>query len=71
MKTIAFAMIDGQGSSGMTCSEVEEVTGWCHQSASARLRELVLDERIVDSGRRRPGASGRSQRVYVNAEEAT
>lgn len=49
---------------GRTCDEIEAITGWSHQSASARIRELVLAELVVDSGDRRKGRSGRSGRVY-------
>lgn len=49
---------------GLTCDMVEVLTGWSHQSASARIRELVLAELVVDSGLRRKGRSGRSGRVY-------
>lgn len=50
---------------GMTCNEVEIETGWVHQSASARIREVALSGLIKDSGCRRPGRSGRQQRVYI------
>lgn len=49
---------------GLTCDAVERITGWSHQSASARIRELVKAELVVDSGERRAGRSGRSGRVY-------
>jgi hypothetical protein len=50
---------------GVTCSEIELlIPHKSHQSLSARIRELVLDGAIYDSGDRRPGSSGRSQRVY-------
>lgn len=49
---------------GLICDEIEAITGWSHQSASARIRELVLAKLVVDSGERRKGRSGRSGRVY-------
>ena len=52
-------------SSGLTCDEAEQETGLRHQTASARIRELVLLGAIHDSGRRRKTSSGRSARVYV------
>lgn len=50
---------------GLTCDEVEATLVLRHQTASARVRELALLERIVDSGRRRPTRSGRRAVVWV------
>lgn len=44
---------------GLTSDELEELTGWRHQTASARLRELVLAEEVWDSPVRRKTRSGR------------
>lgn len=52
---------------GATCDEVELQTGQKHQSASARIRELVLLGRVQDSGARRPTRSGRRAVVWVVA----
>lgn len=49
---------------GATCDEAEEKLGLAHQSCSARIRELVLDGRLVDTGDRRMTRSGRNARVY-------
>ena len=49
---------------GLTCDEVEVLTGGRHQSVSARIRELVLDGSIYDTGVRRPTRSGRGANVY-------
>jgi hypothetical protein len=49
---------------GLTCDEVEVLTGGRHQSVSARIRELVLDGSIYDTGLRRPTRSGRKANVY-------
>jgi hypothetical protein len=65
MKTLAMAHVRQAGSQGITCDELEVITGWRHQSASTRLRELVLDGQIIDSGRRRPTRSNRAANVYV------
>lgn len=51
-----------------TCDELEEATGFTHQSCSARVRELVLLGRILDSGRRRETRSGRKARIYQPVE---
>lgn len=53
------------GLSGMTCDEVERETGLSHQSASARIRELALMNRIFDSGARRVTRSGRRATVWL------
>lgn len=57
-------------SDGMTCDEIEATTGLRHQTASARIRELVLQGHLFDSGRRRPTRSGRSAVVYVTRRSA-
>lgn len=52
-------------SGGATCDEVEVALGLRHQTASARLRELVLKGAIKDSGARRLTRSKRKAAVYV------
>jgi len=47
-----------------TCDEVEAVTGLAHQTASARIRGLVLRDRVVDSGQRAPTRRGRNAVVW-------
>lgn len=44
---------------GLTSDELEAMTGWLHQTASARLRELVLAGAAYDSSDRRPTRHGR------------
>jgi len=44
---------------GLTSDELEAITGWPHQTASARLRELVLFGLAYDSTDRRPTRHGR------------
>lgn len=55
------------GGEGWTCEEVEDALDLRHQTASARIRELVLAGKAYDTGRRRQNASGRSARVYLAA----
>ena len=55
------------GSKGVTDDELEGLTGWRHQTVSARRRELVLLELVKDSGERRKTSSGRSATVWVAA----
>jgi Fic family protein len=49
---------------GRTCDEVERLTGMSHQTASARITELVIEGKVRDTGIRRKTRSGRSARVY-------
>lgn len=56
--------INGHRDRGATCDEVEADLHLIHQTASARIRELVLMGRLYDTGRRRPTRSGRQARVY-------
>lgn len=44
---------------GLTSDELEAITGWPHQTASARLRELVLYGDAYDSPTRRLTRHGR------------
>lgn len=53
------------GALGMTCDEIERVTGLPHQSASARVHELERARLIVNSGRTRATRAGRRARVWV------
>jgi uncharacterized protein (UPF0264 family) len=55
--------IRGAGARGMTCDEVEVATGLTHQTASARVHELMRLERICDGGRR-PTRSKRLATVW-------
>jgi hypothetical protein len=47
-----------------TCDEVEAMTGLAHQTASARIRGLVLRDQITDSGRRARTRHGRMAVVW-------
>ena len=50
---------------GMTCDELEAVSGLMHQTASARVHELKKLGAIYDSGRRRKTRSGRKATVWL------
>lgn len=54
-----------------TCDEVEVALGLRHQTASARVRELALMNKIVNSGKRRKTSSGRLAIVWRVAETTT
>jgi len=53
---------------GLTCDEIEVLLRMRHQTASARIRELVLLNKLQDSGHRRETRSGRQARVYVGTD---
>ncbi len=61
-----FALIDVRGERGATCDEIEVALNLRHQTASARVRELVLGGLIFDCGQRRLTRSDRSARVYLS-----
>ena len=48
----------------MACFEIEQESGLTHQSVSARIRHLVLDGRVQDSGMKRVTPSGRKAIVW-------
>lgn len=50
---------------GLTDDQLERITGWRHQSVSARRRELVLAGFVADSGRRRRTSSDRYAAVWI------
>lgn len=52
---------------GATCDEIEVALGLRHQTASARIRELVEAGKLVDSDERRPTRSGRDAVVWTEA----
>lgn len=58
-----FAFVKAQG--GATCSEVEVALNMSHQTASARIRELVLRDKLEDSEKRRKTTSNRLAIVWV------
>jgi predicted transcriptional regulator len=60
------ALIRKLGPKGMTCDEVEVLTGISHQSASARINELMKSDSIQDSGERRHTRSGRKAIVWTS-----
>lgn len=64
MRTAVLDFISAQPS-GATCDEVEAALDMRHQTASARVRDLVLAEKIMDTGKTRKTRSGSSARVYV------
>jgi len=70
LRAKVFRCILGAGTSGRTCDEVEEVLDMRHQTASARVNELMKLTVIVDSGQRRKTRSGRNASVWIAASLA-
>lgn len=50
---------------GLTCYELEKMLNLPHQTASARINDLIKENRIIDSGLRRKTQSGRNAIVWV------
>jgi hypothetical protein len=67
MSRAIYDQVKHRGESGVTCHEIELILGLQHQSASARITELVRDGWIKDSGQRRYTRGNRKARVYVVA----
>lgn len=58
LREIVFNAIENSGANGLTDFEIEHRTRLKHQTASARRRELELDDRIVWSGKKRARPTG-------------
>ena len=54
---------------GMTCDELEKITKMRHQTASARVVELLTEGRLVRTARRRQTRSGRMASVMVTKDQ--
>lgn len=63
-RRVVLTLIEVTGTTGATDDELERLTGWRHQTVSARRRELVLQGLVKDSGKRRDTSSGRSAAVW-------
>lgn len=60
--------IKSNGIFGLTCDELENMTGMRHQTASARCRELELMKLVIKTHVKRHTRSGRQARVYIAPE---
>jgi hypothetical protein len=47
------------------CEDVEEALGLSHQSASARIADLLRDGRLVDTGMKGTTKAGKSARLVA------
>lgn len=61
-KSILLGKIREEGNA--TGDELARMLEMPHQTVSARMSELKKDERIIDTGERRPTQLGRPARVY-------
>ena len=65
LRRLVYEEIKEAGSSGMTCDEVEARLDLKHQTVSARMRELAIAGRIIDSELKRKTRSGRAAVVWI------
>lgn len=63
-----YSEISKRGVHGATDDEMQVALGIKSQTQSPRRRELVMQGRVADSGRRRNTRSGRSAKVWVTSE---
>jgi DNA-binding transcriptional ArsR family regulator len=56
---------------GATCDEVEQVTGFAHQTVSAQIRHLYEAGLLRESEERRPTRSGRAAIVWISVTART
>lgn len=62
-----FSLIQSAGQEGLCDHEIEQITGWLHQSASSIRNGLMNDLWIKDSGKRRKTPQGNGAIVWVIA----
>ena len=65
LRAKVYQIIYRAGPRGKTCDEVEVAMHGRHQTVSARIRELVLSNDLIDTGLRRATRSGRMAAIYV------
>jgi hypothetical protein len=66
-KTV-FDLIRAAGDVGLCDHEIEDLTGWLHQSASSIRNGLMNDGWIMDSGKRRKTPQGNGAIVWISME---
>lgn len=65
LRLLVYVTIEARGQLGATCDEIEGILNMKHQTASARVHELMKSQHIVDSGQRRLTSSNRPAIVWV------
>jgi hypothetical protein len=63
-KVRVFTVIESVGDLGATCDEIETILKQPHQTISARVYDLVKEDRIANSGQCRTTRSGKNAIVY-------
>ena len=66
-RKVVYDLIYAQGSNGLCDHEIEQLTGWLHQSASSIRNGLMNDGWIMDSGKRRVTPQGNKAIVWISA----
>jgi len=61
-----FDLIKAAGDVGLCDHEIEDLTGWLHQSASSIRNGLMNDGWIMDSGKRRKTPQGNGAIVWIS-----
>jgi len=69
LQGLVLGVVRAKKAYGATDEEIEKALSLRHQSASARRRELVLKNLVVDSGGTRIGGGGRRVTVWVARQE--
>jgi len=62
-----YRMIDASGDNGLTVDEIEIAGSYIHQTASARVTELLQEGLIANSQRQRNTRQGRKASVWVTS----
>ena len=66
-RKVVFDLIKARGALGLCDHEIEQITGWLHQSASSIRNGLMNDGWIMDSGNRRKTPQGNGAIVWITA----
>lgn len=64
LQEMILAALKGSGPDGLCCFEIEERLGLIHQTASARIRGLVIEKLVEASGEKRPTRTGRMAKAW-------
>lgn len=67
LRRMVYRVVHAAGEAGMTTDEIAEALAMPRYSVQPRTTELKHDRRIIDSGKRRPNASGCNAIVWVAA----
>jgi hypothetical protein len=65
---VLLRLINARGYTGLTCDELEVVTGWPHQTVSGRLWQMEKRGWLERTGVQRPTRSGSQAKAYTLTE---